>query len=126
MGLVEPPPRRCPGCIVAARTYPPRYVVNLLGVGIALKSTTRSGIGSRGGSGFDCNNCAARRRPSRLRTPLRLRHSQHHCIGFPSALTKLFGSFEILHFKQVCIAMTPFANAFFGQVHDPSLFLLTS
>ena len=126
MGLVEPPPRRCPGCIVAARTYPPRYVVNLLGVGIALKSTIRSGIGSRGGSGFDCNNCAARRRPSRLRTPLRLRHSQHHFIRFPSALTKLFGSFEILHFKQVCTAMTPFADAVFGQVHDPSLFLLTS
>ena len=111
---------------VAATAYPPRYVVSLLGVGIALKSTTRSGIGGRGGSGFDFSNWAARRRPSRLRTPLRFRHSQHHCIGFPSALTKLFGSFEILHFEQVCTAMTPFSNAFFGPVHDPSLSLLTS
>ena len=42
MGLVESP---LPEVRVAAGAYPPRYVVNLLGVGIALKSTIRSGIG---------------------------------------------------------------------------------
>ena len=74
------------------RGQPLRYVVSFLGVGIALKSTIRSGIGGRSRSGFDCFDSPVRRRPAALRSPLRFRHSQHHFIACPSGLTKLLRS----------------------------------
>ena len=104
-----------------SRGQPPRYAVHFLGVGIAWKSTIRSGIGGRSRSGFDCFDSPVRRRPAALRSPLRFRHSQHHFIGFPSGLTNLLRSSGIPRFRPGCTIIWSFPERI---LRAPPFFLL--